>query len=93
MQCLKPIILCPSGKVRMDKQSVPDAPTQCPRWIKRVILTVGCSLPVFRDKQTFSESVGMSQRCQQRTYISATRLTSVGMAENTGDGRAQVLYA
>src|SRR5207253_11428184 len=29
-----------------------------------------------------AESVGMSQRCQQRTYISATRLTSVGIAEH-----------
>jgi hypothetical protein len=28
------------------------------------ILTVGRSLPVYPDKQTFPESVGMSQRCQ-----------------------------
>jgi hypothetical protein len=35
--------------------------------VNRVVLTVGRSLPVFLDKQTFSESVGMSQRCQNRT--------------------------
>src|SRR5260370_30454763 len=30
----------------------------------------------------------MSEKCQQRTYASASRLTSVGMAENTGEGRS-----
>src|SRR5713226_6180113 len=32
----------------------------------RVVLKVRHPLPVFPDKQTFSESVGMSQRCQHR---------------------------
>src|SRR2546430_2465188 len=40
---------------------------RCPRWVNRVVLTDGRSLPVFLDKQTFSESVGMSQKCQQET--------------------------
>jgi len=35
--------------------------------VKRVGLTVRRSLPVFPDKQTFSKSAGMSQRCQQAT--------------------------
>jgi hypothetical protein len=30
--------------------------------------TVRRSLPVYRNKQTFSEPVGMSQRCQQQTW-------------------------
>ncbi len=30
------------------------------------------SLPVFRDKSTFSESVGMSQRCQYRKLVIRT---------------------
>src|SRR6266852_5217193 len=34
----------------------------------RVVPTVRRSLPVYPDKQTFSEPVGMSQRCQTRTY-------------------------
>jgi hypothetical protein len=32
-------------------------------WVNRVSLTVRPSLPAFPDKQTFSGSVGMSQRC------------------------------
>ena len=35
-------------------------------WIKSAVLTVGRSLPVYPDKQTFSEPVCMSQRCQFR---------------------------
>ena len=37
---------------------------KCLLGVKSVVLTVGRSLPVFPDKQTFLESVGMSQRCQ-----------------------------
>jgi hypothetical protein len=33
---------------------------QCPLWVNRVVLTVGCSLPVYPDERTYSESVGMS---------------------------------
>jgi hypothetical protein len=39
-----------------------------PRWVNRVILTARASLPVYPDKQTFSDSVGMSQRSHQRTH-------------------------
>jgi hypothetical protein len=35
-------------------------------WAKRVILIVRRPLPVLPDERTFSESVGMSQRCQFR---------------------------
>jgi hypothetical protein len=31
-------------------------------------LTVWRSLPIYPDKQTFSEPYGMSQRCQDRTW-------------------------
>lgn len=35
----------------------------------RVILTVCRSLPVFPNKRTISEPVGMSQKCQERSSI------------------------
>jgi hypothetical protein len=35
--------------------------------VKRVVLTTRRSLPIYPDKQTFSGSVGMSQRCQLRS--------------------------
>src|SRR5258706_15027975 len=41
---------------------------RCLSWVIRVGLTLRCSLPVFPNKQTFSRSVGMSQRCQKRTH-------------------------
>jgi hypothetical protein len=43
-----------------------DFPVECPLWVKRVISTVRRQLPIYPDKQTFSVSVGMSQRCQER---------------------------
>ena len=39
--------------------------SKCLLWVKRVILTVRRSLPVYPEKRTTSESVGMSQRCQR----------------------------
>ena len=36
-------------------------------WVKSDGLAVGRPLPVYSDKQTFSESVGTSQRCQYQT--------------------------
>jgi hypothetical protein len=57
-------------------------------WVKRVILIVRRSLPVFPDKRTFSESDGMSQRCHIRTHApqqsvlysitSSVRASSIG---------------
>src|ERR1700681_4126906 len=41
---------------------------ECLIWVKRVVLTVGCSLPVYPDERTYSESVGTSQRCQEQTH-------------------------
>src|SRR5712671_4755946 len=35
--------------------------------VKSDVLTVSRSLPVYPDQRTFSEPVGMSQRCQHRT--------------------------
>jgi hypothetical protein len=40
---------------------------QGPKWVIRVILTAGGSLPVCPGKQTFWSSVGMSQRGQLLT--------------------------
>jgi hypothetical protein len=37
---------------------------QGPGWVNRVNPTMGRSLPVFPNEQTFSECGGMSQRCQ-----------------------------
>jgi len=42
-------------------------------WVNRVTLTLRRSLPLYPDKQTFSESVGMSQRCQRRKWWLVTR--------------------
>jgi hypothetical protein len=39
-----------------------------PRWVNRAILTVGQSLPVYRDQPIFSEYVGMSQRRHIQTH-------------------------
>jgi hypothetical protein len=36
-------------------------------WVKSAVWTVGRLLPVFPEKRTFSESFGMSQRCQRLT--------------------------
>jgi hypothetical protein len=41
--------------------------------VNRVTLTLRRSLPLYPDKQTFSESVGMSQRCQRRKWWLVTR--------------------
>jgi hypothetical protein len=43
----------------------------CRLWVKRVIMTMRRPLPVLPDKQTFSESVGMSQTCQERNQTSS----------------------
>src|SRR5258707_661955 len=37
-------------------------------WIIRVTLTLRRSLPIYPDKQTFLVTVGMSQKCQNRTH-------------------------
>jgi len=49
------------------------AKTQGQLRVKRVILTVGQPLPVYLDKRTSSEPVGMSQRCQLRTLTAASK--------------------
>src|SRR5450631_1808389 len=38
---------------------------RCRRWVIRVVPTAGQSLPVYPHEETFSLSVGMSQRCQR----------------------------
>jgi hypothetical protein len=46
---------------------------RCPKRVNLVALTLRRSLPVYPDKQTFSEPVGKSQRCQQRTCTSCRK--------------------
>src|SRR5260370_34456258 len=38
--------------------------------VKSAVLAVGRPLPVYPDEQTSSESVGMSQTCQKRSFQS-----------------------
>jgi hypothetical protein len=45
--------------------------SRCPNRVSRVIRTMGRSLPVYPNQQTFSEAVGMSQRCQQQNSCTA----------------------
>src|SRR5258706_14086154 len=42
------------------------------------VLTVGRSLPVYPDKQTFAEPVGTSQRCQKQTSRLLDHLVGCG---------------
>jgi hypothetical protein len=37
-------------------------------WVNRVVLTASQPLPVCPDKQTFSVSIGMSERCHFRIH-------------------------
>jgi hypothetical protein len=42
--------------------------SRCLNWVKSDVLTVSRLLPVYPDQRTFSEPVGMSQRCHKRTH-------------------------
>jgi hypothetical protein len=42
--------------------------SECPSWVNCVALTTCRLLPVYPDKQTFSETTGMSQKCQHRKW-------------------------
>src|ERR1700730_9449401 len=44
----------------------------------RDVLTVGQSIPVLPDQRTFSELVGMSQRCQTQTCREPARVSGRG---------------
>jgi hypothetical protein len=46
-----------------------ESDTKCPLWVKSAVLPVGRPLPVHPKKQTFSESVGMSQKCHRRKSV------------------------
>ena len=52
-----------------------------PLRVIRVVLTERRALPVYPDKRTSSESVGMSQRCHKPTPIKSTRPRSAISAE------------
>jgi hypothetical protein len=46
------------------------------RRVKSAVLTVGQSLPVYRDNQTLSVSADTSQKCQNRKYDHCSRATN-----------------
>jgi hypothetical protein len=43
-------------------------PKECLLWVRRVILTVRRSIPVYPDKRTIQEPVGTSHLCHKRTF-------------------------
>ena len=45
---------------------------------KSAVLTVGQSLPVYRDNQTLSVSADTSQKCQQRTFLHELAVCTIG---------------
>jgi hypothetical protein len=47
---------------------------ECPSWVKSAVLTLRQPLPVYPDKQTFSVSVGMPDRCHNRTPCTRGKL-------------------
>ena len=47
---------------------------RCPKRVSRVVLTARGSFPVYPDEQTFSQSIGMSQRCQKEMFLLALRV-------------------
>jgi hypothetical protein len=61
--------------------------------VKRVTLTVRRSLPVFPNKRTFSELVGMSQTCQQATYRHEKCLCGCGASSHRARPRGRSMNA
>ena len=53
--------------------------------VNRVVPTVRRSLPVYPDKQTFSVPVGMSQKCQNRTFVAGFLTSNARHAERSND--------
>jgi hypothetical protein len=47
-------------------------------WVNRVNLTERRPLPVLPDERTFSETVGMSQRCQEPTLAASAFSSTEG---------------
>src|SRR5713226_1971714 len=62
--CVGKYVFCDSSNLQHDNDHSSKA--RLPVWVILVVLTVRRPLPVYPDKQTNSESVGMSQRCQIR---------------------------
>jgi hypothetical protein len=58
----------------------------------RAILTAGQSLPVYPDQGTFSEYVGMSQRCHKRKWPPKARSRSLAGAERVDVFRPSSSY-
>jgi hypothetical protein len=52
--------------------------------VKSAVLTVGQSLPIYPDKQTFSESDGMSQMCHKQSSHNATFGDTARLADDSG---------
>jgi hypothetical protein len=58
-------------------------------WVDSAVLTFGRSLPVYPDEPTFSESVGMSQKCQKLTSSVGILLSAPTGADESGNGSRQ----
>ena len=57
-----------------------------PVWVKSAVLTIGRLLPVSLAKRTFSETVSMSQTCQEQTLDSSSARVTFTTIENGAPG-------
>ncbi len=79
--------LRPTGEVRNSKQTASEAgQAPCLSWVIRVVLIVRRSLPATA-KRTYSEGVGMSQRCQFRKSPSHSITRSAAVSTSGGTVR------
>jgi hypothetical protein len=44
-------------------------PTKSPVWVKRVAFVMSAICPVYPKQQTFSDPVGTSHLCQERSFL------------------------
>jgi hypothetical protein len=62
------LLLAPRWRLGRHSRAARSRQSTCRLWVKRVVLTLRQSLPVYPDKQTFSHAVGMSQNCHHLTW-------------------------
>ena len=75
MQSSEPSTLRPGGELEtadnrpLSSGRRPNVPARL-NWVKRVVLTLDRTLPVYLNKQTFPVSVRISQNCQANMNLS-----------------------
>jgi hypothetical protein len=79
-----------AAKVRCNPKGLANV-FACLFGVIRATLTARRSLPVFPDKQTFSTSVGMSQRCQYRKSTTYSITSSAATSKAFGMARPSAL--